>query len=305
MSRNSPLLAFAPEWAAVSAVALLDVPLVAQAGIRFTVTSHDGNFVIPILFALSLAARRLGWRRAGLTLEFLALMMGAALALAVLTYACSALSGPWMDAPLRAGDLALGFNWLAWFHFVTGNPVLGPGLRLLYFSLGGQALYFAVLRGLMDDAVRPRETFWILFTGCLITAVGCWAAPALGPYDTYHLKDTYGQFVLELEKLRAHHDMHFPLGRLQGVVDFPSFHSTMAVALAWAFRKTGIIGWTIAAADIVLLAAVPVYGGHYLMDVFAGVAVFVVSVVLVRAVRARMARDANLTAMPALAQQAG
>jgi hypothetical protein len=273
---------FTSEWAAIGAVALLDSVLTVRAGIHFHVSPLDIHILIPILFALAVAARRLGWPRTGLVLEYVSLMMAVGLALAVMTYACSALSGPWMDASLRAADRALGFDWLTWFHFITGHPLLGSMLHTLYSSLVVQVLYLALLRGLMGDGGRLRETFWVLLIGCLITCLGAWAAPALGPYDTYHLKQSYGQFVLELEHLHSGHDLNFALGGLLGVVDFPSFHSTMALALAYAFRGTGIIGWAIAAAEIVLLLAVPVYGGHYLVDVIAGIAVFALSLALVK-----------------------
>ena len=275
-------LGFVPEWLAVAALGLLDILLIPRSGIHFTVTGHDGYFLIPILFVIAMVTRKLGGRRAGFIIEFLALMLAAAQALAVLTYIGMALSGPLMDKQFQSADQALGFDWLAWFRFVTERHSLAAVMKFLYFGLGYEALYFALLTGMMGEIARPREIFWLLLIACLITCIGGWAAPALGPFATYGLQQSYGAFVPEIEHLRSGHDMNFALGQIQGVVAFPSFHTTMALGMAYAFRKTGVIGWIIAAVNVFILLAVPVFGGHYLVDMIAGAGVFVFALAMVR-----------------------
>jgi membrane-associated phospholipid phosphatase len=56
----------------------------------------------------------------------------------------------------------------------------------------------------------------------------------------------------------------------------------MALAYIWAFRGTGIIGWGIAALNLVMLASVPFFGGHYLMDMIAGAATMLIALGLIR-----------------------
>jgi hypothetical protein len=275
-------LGFVPEWLAVAGLCLLDILLLPRSGIHFAITGHDGYFLIPILFVIALTTRKLGGRRTGFIVEFLALMLAAATVLAVLTYMGTALSAPLMDRQFQSADRALGFDWLAWFDFVTSRPALAAVMKFAYFGLGYEALYFALLMGMMDETARPREIFWLLLIACVITCIGGWAAPALGPFATYGLQQSYGAFVPEIEHLRSGHDMTFALGQLQGVVAFPSFHTTMALGMAYAFRKTGVIGWLIAAINLVVLLAVPVFGGHYLVDMIAGACVFVLALAVVR-----------------------
>ena len=61
------------------------------------------------------------------------------------------------------------------------------------------------------------------------------------------------------------------LSSLTGVVSFPSFHTTMALAYAYGFRRAGAIGWIVGALNFVMLFSIPFFGGHYLVDMIAGV----------------------------------
>jgi hypothetical protein len=76
---------------------------------------------------------------------------------------------------------------------------------------------------------------------------------------------------------------------LAGIVTFPSFHACSAVLYAWALwpvwwaRPVGII------ANGAMLASTPVDGGHYFIDLIAGIAVAIVAIAVARAVGRRFA----------------
>jgi membrane-associated phospholipid phosphatase len=76
--------------------------------------------------------------------------------------------------------------------------------------------------------------------------------------------------------------MRFALSGMTGVVSFPSFHTAMALAYCWAFRKTGIVGGAIIALNIVMLCAVPFFGGHYLVDMIAGAAAMLIALAVLK-----------------------
>ncbi|MEI7609953.1 MAG: phosphatase PAP2 family protein, partial [Rhodospirillaceae bacterium] len=58
-----------------------------------------------------------------------------------------------------------------------------------------------------------------------------------------------------------------------GIVTFPSFHSALAVLLVWAARGLGRMIIPVAALNAVVLAVTPIYGGHYFVDVIAGITI--------------------------------
>jgi membrane-associated phospholipid phosphatase len=97
---------------------------------------------------------------------------------------------------------------------------------------------------------------------------------------------------------------HLELLGLGGIVTFPSFHATSAVLFAWALWA---VRWLRPFALLVngaMLAATPLNGGHYFIDVIAGVVIAVLSIVAARRIGQVIARrqaDAALRApMPAM-----
>ena len=68
------------------------------------------------------------------------------------------------------------------------------------------------------------------------------------------------------------------LTRVMGIVSFPSYHATLPVILAWAQRD--VRGWRVAAAVWagVTIVFTPLFGGHYGVDVLAGLAVALVAI---------------------------
>jgi len=156
-------------------------------------------------------------------------------------------------------------------------------LGLAYGSLVYQGLYLCLLLGLMDQKQRLREMFWLfLISGALACAGTLWL-PALGPSKTFDIETTTG-FVPVMQHLLSGRDMSFALGGMTGVVSFPSFHTSMALAYAWAFRKCGAIGIGACVLNIIMLCAVPFFGGHYLVDMIAGAATMLLSLAMVKTV---------------------
>src|SRR5262249_61537620 len=62
-------------------------------------------------------------------------------------------------------------------------------------------------------------------------------------------------------------------------------HAVWAVLLPRAFRGPGLMGWGIAALNLVLLLSIPPIGGHYLVDVLAGGALALGAIAVQRALR--------------------
>jgi hypothetical protein len=279
-AKHDPQSEFVPEWCAVGALLLADALLCARAGLHFRLTP-GAYWLAPLLVAAAILLRRKS-RRIALLLDYFALLIVTDVAVRMVTYAASVFGGPLWDTRLAAADHALGFDWLTWFHFVLNHPQLGGVLALLYYRIGLAAILFLAVMSLAGHAARMRETFWLLFLASLMTAAGAALMPVLGPFHTYNLSAACGPFVLVLEHLRAGQDLNFPLGALQGVIQCPSFHTTLALALIYAFRGTGVLGKTVTILNVMLLFGVPVFGGHYLTDMLAGTAVMLMSLTLVK-----------------------
>ena len=94
--------------------------------------------------------------------------------------------------------------------------------------------------------------------------------------------------MADLKALRDGTFAELRLSSMQGIITFPSYHAGLSLVSLWGFWASRMAwlrwpGMTLAALTI---AATPVDGGHYLVDVLAGVAIAAVSVAAaVRAVR--------------------
>jgi len=81
---------------------------------------------------------------------------------------------------------------------------------------------------------------------------------------------------------------------MKGVIAFPSFHAVLAVLFTYAHRHSATFA-PMAALNAVMLVSIPSEGGHYLVDVFGGIAVAIVAILAVRAVPARARALASAT----------
>jgi hypothetical protein len=287
---------FVPEWCAIGALALLDATWAAHIHLSFTATGA-GFLVLGLALSLTLALRACRVRRGGLMAEYFALTLAASTAICALSYLCLASAGSLVDSRLMAMDRALGFDWLAGYQFVHAHPRLTAILGFAYGSLVYQGLYFCVLLGLMDAKQRLRDMFWLFLLSGALACTGTLLFPALGPSKFYNIETSTG-FVPVMQHLLSGRDLNFALAHLTGVVSFPSFHTSMALAYVWAFRKTGIIGAGVAILNLVMLCAVPYFGGHYLVDMFAGAAAMLLALAMVKTAPALWARLSGASASP-------
>jgi hypothetical protein len=264
--------AFAPEWMALALTAMIDAFWARAIGFHLIVTWHDLQQPAAVL-ALTLALRGFSFPRAALAAELLGLWLVMAPIFQLLSYLCMASSGPLVDSSLMSLDRMMGFDWLAGYHLVLAHPNILWLLNHLYDSFTWQTLYFCVLMGLMNRAGRMRELFWVIFLCTIITDLGAMLLPALGPFYAFGFTHN-GGFLPDMEHLISRRDLSFALARMTGVVSFPSFHTIMALAFVYGFRKLGPISWLVTLANVVMLVSVPFIGGHYLTDMLGGAVVF-------------------------------
>jgi membrane-associated phospholipid phosphatase len=72
--------------------------------------------------------------------------------------------------------------------------------------------------------------------------------------------------------------LHFlRLNDLEGLITFPSFHTTGGLLFAWALLKTPYLRWPALAINGALIASTPVVGAHYFIDLVGGAAVAAIS----------------------------
>ncbi len=197
----------------------------------------------------------------------------------VLSYVAVAMGFPFQDGLFREADAALGFDWRAFAAFVTERPTLLYWLSWCYSMLDKQALLIGPLAALF---LRFRE-FQIMILAWIIAAVATVIIsvflPAKAAFFGHGVVEAMQQSMIVpsgyihlgvIDGIRSGR-VTDPYADLVGIVAFPSFHAASGVMLAWMCWHMPVIRWPLLIINISLIVATPVVGGHYLVDVLAGV----------------------------------
>jgi membrane-associated phospholipid phosphatase len=197
----------------------------------------------------------------------------------VLSYVAVAMDFPFQDKLFRAADVALGFDWQNFAAFVTERPTLLYGLSWCYSMLDKQALLIGPLAALF---LRFRE-FQIMILAWIIAAVATVFIsvflPAKAAFFEHGLVEAMQQSMVVssgyihlgvVDAIRSGH-LTDPYAELVGIVAFPSFHAASGVMLAWMCWHMPVIRWPLLIINLGLIVATPMVGGHYLVDVIAGI----------------------------------
>jgi hypothetical protein len=226
-----------------------------------------------------------------LVVECLAAMLFATIVGGATAIAALALQVPFVDSSLAEADRVLGYDPEAFVRVLTRLPGVIPAVFFGYDKIDRMLVLIVILLAILGRTERVRE---LCFIYVLTLAYACSASillPAQGAYihmalsDEMQLAIPAGSGVYHAEILEAWRSgaaKAIDLGRLPGVVTFPSFHTAMALMLAWSVRDVPWVRWpTVLFATAALGGVLPI-GGHYFVDVIAGALCFAFAAWLAR-----------------------
>jgi hypothetical protein len=236
--------------------------------------------VVPALLALVLARLSTARDRIGMSLFdcceliLIFILMSAAGALA--SYAIAVQTTGFVDLLLARADARLGFDWVALYRWWTAHPLLAGIGRSAYATIAFSPIAIlagAVLLGRID---RARK-FLIAFACALVVALLLFRffpgratfAHYLGGHGPY-VPAIGLQHVMQIEALRAGATHSVSLATLTGLIAFPSFHTSAAILMIWAAWPLAWLRLPVLAVNGAMLAATPVEGAHYLIDIIGG-----------------------------------
>jgi len=211
----------------------------------------------------------------------------------ILSYMVAARGGAYWDASFAAWDRTLGFDWVGWLGWLDAHPRVALTLTLAYRSLIAQMVAIIVLLGLGGSLAALRIVVLAAMIAGLTTILLSGLAPGLttyahfglSPADYPHLHPAAPfSHVADLTALRAGTLRILAVDQLQGIITFPSYHGALAVVFGWGFWRMRIawLRWPGMLLASMTLAATPVDGGHYFVDVIAGVLIATASLWIAR-----------------------
>ncbi|HEX3502843.1 MAG TPA: phosphatase PAP2 family protein [Xanthobacteraceae bacterium] len=225
-----------------------------------------------------------------------------------LTYIAASINWPLQDANLLAIDRFFQIDWAAYVRFVDAHPVLAAWLGYGYTMIRWPIFAIPVILAATHRYRRIEEFIFAFGAALIATAIISALVPAIGVYQqiglepsTLHNLDpqAYLQQLRDLPPTRSGALRHLDLTGLAGIVTFPSFHAASAALYAWALWPVKWARPIVVLANGAMLAATPIIGGHYFIDLFAGIAVAVIAIVAARKVgRAAMGYSTRTITVP-------
>jgi hypothetical protein len=207
--------------------------------------------------------------------------------MAPLTYIAASTRLPLQDGNLLAIDRALNLNWTAYLDYVDDHPTLAAWLGYGYTMIRWPIFAIPVVLAAKGRYLRIEEFTFAFGVALIATTIISAFVPAIGVYqqiglDPATLKNLNpGAYLEQLRDLPPTRDgalRHLELMGLGGIVTFPSFHAASAVLYAWALWPVRWFRPIVVLANAAMLAATPIIGGHYFVDLFAGIAVAVLAI---------------------------
>jgi hypothetical protein len=226
----------------------------------------------------------------------------ATVTMAPLTYVAAATNFPMQDANLLAIDRALGLDWLAFISYVNERPLLATWLNFGYSMIKWPIFLIPVVLAIQHRYCRIQEFTLSFALALVLTTIISAFVPAIGVFqqlglDPVTFKNLHPQAYLDqlrdLPMVRDGSLRHLDLFLLAGVVTFPSFHAASAILYIWAFWPVWWMRPVAVLANGAMLVSTPVDGGHYFIDVFAGIAVAIIAIAAAKWIGRKVARQAE------------
>jgi membrane-associated phospholipid phosphatase len=237
-----------------------------------------------LIFAqwFSWCLRGRGLDRIATALEACALFYAICLTVCLITFIAGTSHRAFFDAPLANADRLL-FPWFDWPNVMRSFSGSGLPVRIankVYESIGWQPQFLIVTLALISAYQRIWHFLlsWIT-TLCIVVAIFA-LYPVLGAYQHFGIAAASVPAMLDptpwnqpvlLEGLRNGTLRVISLGTLDGIINYPSFHAGAAVLLTYGFWHVRIMRWPFAALNALMLASAAPIGGHYIVDLLAGV----------------------------------
>ncbi len=206
------------------------------------------------------------------------------LCLAVLTYAGTPLNAPLADWWLIRADAAMGVHLPSIVEWSSDHPWISMAMNRAYYSVLPSTLLALIVLGLDSDVRKLRDFVSHFMLAGLITTAIYFLFPAEAPTAAFGYEATVAQqrFIEHFHGLRSGHMSTVSMNNLEGLITFPSFHTSWAIVLAYAFRSYRWLWLPMIVLNVAVCISTVTTGWHYATDVLGGIVVAVAAVQITR-----------------------
>jgi hypothetical protein len=232
---------------------------------------------------------------------------------APLSYIAAAIGGafPLQDAMFLAIDRSLGLDWHGMLAWMNENRSAHFVFLLAYASFTLQASVTVLALAFCGQLFQIR----IFMLALAISALVCIAISAVVPAQGIwgHLSLTAADYPAIVPATR---ELHLPIFHglrdgsyralmgltSDGIITFPSFHTALGVIFIFALWPIPVLRWFGIVINLLMMASIPIDGGHYFIDMVAGTVIAVASIVAARTIASRASRAPETSAASKIPQ---
>lgn len=190
---------------------------------------------------------------------------------------------PLIDIPIAEIDAMFGFHWPDIMALAAAYPMPTTVMKLAYTTTIPQFALLVVILGLTG---RMRDLH-LMITSVTITAtltICFWGMfPTLGAKSMYILTpeiwaavnpivdEAYAKELLHIGEYGP--GMISPK-EIRGLIAFPSYHAVLAFTAIYSARNVPFVAQAFLVLNLLILPGIFIHGGHHMMDLFGGFAMF-------------------------------
>ncbi len=261
--------------------------------------SLDFESLLPVVSSTSLlmltaiVCRLRGFLKSSFVVEALAGGIAFSVLVLMSTYLAVSLNAPLADNTLLTLDQRIGFDGAALIRAIDTMPALSWALMHAYASFSLQLILLPMILIVFG---HPARAFTLVLAyavvGFVASFVSIWF-PALGSHvvlgidpDTLASINPYfgHAFLDQFHAVREQPEFLFSLETAEGILTFPSVHAAVAFLCAASAFSLPWLRYPFLVLNGLMGFATLTHGGHYLVDVFAGVGVAALSLYLIASI---------------------
>jgi hypothetical protein len=209
----------------------------------------------------------------------------------VFNYLLMPVAFPLIDEWLLALDASFGYSWRTTVEWAATYPRLSLVLRHIYFSSLPQLIVVVLVLGFSGRHQALGEFLTVGIYGVMMCMAIWFFVPSLGPTTLLNVSDhvvdaaslgvtpSYGA---ELLRLAAHGESYLTPSKVLGLIAFPSFHMVMALMAVYYLWRVPYVRWVALGINLLMVPAILIHGGHFAVDLVAGLVVFLITVHFVK-----------------------
>ena len=183
-----------------------------------------------------------------------------------------------IDAHLIQWDQYLGFNTPALMHWTAVHPIIQKLFESFYEFLNIEMVLIPLLLGVFKNHRMVDRFFITILIAFLIGTLIYYFFPTSSPVSMFHSPYFLsGEHATYLKFYQIHHYQTLTSAS-GGLISFPSFHVIWAILLSYALFEKKWVFIPVAIINVFVILSTVFLGWHYLVDVFAGIVLAILSI---------------------------